>query len=76
MMKRGILLLFLGVFLLSFAPETQAQTRKGQMTSKERQRTNRKASRWSKRRMKAAKYDMTNVKCNTRQSRRYARKNH
>ena len=74
-MKKLIHLGILVVFLLSFLP-TEAQTRAGQMSSKERARVTRKANRWSKRRMKAANYDMTNVKCNVRQSRRYARKQH
>jgi hypothetical protein len=74
-MKKLIHIGILFIFLLSFLP-TEAQTRAGQMSSKERARVTRKANRWSKRRMKAAKYDMTNVKCNVRQSRRYARKQH
>ncbi|MEZ4800617.1 MAG: hypothetical protein R2809_12765 [Flavobacteriales bacterium] len=72
-MKRILIIFALLSFFLSAVPAS-AQTRKGHMTQKERVQMNKKSQRWAKKRMKAAKGDLTNVKCTTRQSRRYARK--
>lgn len=72
-MKRRLILLLLPFFLLYSMP-SEAQTRKGRMTSHERVKMNKKSSRWAKKRIKASKGDMTNIKCSPRQTRRAARK--
>lgn len=73
MMKRFLIILTLLSFFLSAVP-AEAQSRKGHMSQKERVQMNKKSQRWAKKRMKAAKGDLTNIKCTTRQSKKYARK--
>lgn len=72
-MKNLIVSLIVVLFAVATMP-ANAQTRKGRMTQTERSHMNKKSQRWAKKRMRAAKGDLTNVKCTTRQSRRYARK--
>lgn len=73
-MKKIWILLLLPLFLVLLPSESQAQTRKGYMTSVERSKMNKKSSRWAKRRVRASKGDMTNIKCSPRQTRRAARR--
>ena len=73
-MKIRWILLLLPLFLLVVPVDSQAQTRKGHMTSKERVKMNKKSSRWAKRRIRASKGDLTNIKCSPRQTRRAARR--
>ena len=72
-MKRPLIFLLFTLFIISTVPAS-AQTRQGHMTSSERVKMNKKSSRWAKRRIKASKGDMTNIKCSPRQTRKAARR--
>jgi hypothetical protein len=74
-MKYASYILFTVLMLLTFSNAGMAQSaRSGRgFDYAAHHKTNMKAGAWSKRRMRACRGDMVNLKCNARQSRRYAR---
>ncbi len=74
-MKRVRAFILSIIMLLTFSNAGMAQsTRSGRgFDYAAHNKMNKKAGAWSKRRMKACRGDMANLKCNARQSRRYAR---
>jgi hypothetical protein len=74
-MKNVTYILFTLLMLLAFSNAGTAQSTRGGrgFDYAAHNQMNKKAGAWSKRRMKACRGDMANLKCNARQSRRYAR---
>jgi hypothetical protein len=69
-MKKSLILMLLALFT---SGATYAQSQRG-FDYKAHAQMNKKAGQWSKRRTKAAKGDMTNIKCSVRATRRATRK--
>ncbi len=74
-MKKFLQIVLLSAFCLSFQLAIAQSSSKG-YDYKGHQRTNAKAQKWGKHRMKASDGDQTNLKCSVRKSRRYARRKH
>jgi hypothetical protein len=72
-MKKFIIVLLSAILLLP-SEASLAQSSPRGFDYQAHAAMNKKAGRWGKRRMKAAKGDVTNVRCSVRSSRRAARK--
>lgn len=72
-MKTYMVLFLLVVFSICQSAYASPQPPKKGFNYKAHKQMNQKANRWGVKRMKSAKFDMVNLKCTGKQSRKYAR---